>query len=167
VIVALPEFFRFRGSEILIPGLASGIIIWAVVVGGSDCLIILGKEGWRATLFLFTMLSVVPVLLIATGAVAEKMHSLNPHARWKPVIPYLAGFLGMCCAGLITGFESGMNQYLPHFPSGLTPRLLFALYRALEYLTFTAILGIFFALFALAGGYYVYRIRARRGEDNR
>ncbi|MDO9325526.1 MAG: hypothetical protein Q7T80_11290 [Methanoregula sp.] len=160
----------FRKSSlaaIIIPGLLSGFIIWAVVTGSDNFLTSSGHESMRGTLFPLMMLTVVPLLVIATGAVAEKMHCQDPNCSWKPIISYLAGFLGMCCAGLIAGFESGMNQYIPYFPSGLTPRLIFALGRALVYLTFMTILGIFFALFALAGGYYVYRVRERRVQNNK
>lgn len=144
---------------IIIPGILFGTIIWAVVMGSDNYLTASGHEGMRSTLFLLMMLLAVPLLLAATGAVAEKTRTRNRPYGWRPWIPYLAGFLAMNTAGFLFALESGLNQYVPFLAPGLAPRLGFALGRVIMYMPFVAGLAAFFALFALAGGYCMYRAR--------
>jgi len=117
----------------------------------------------RGTLFPLMMLTTVPLLLFAAGAVAEKIRSQNDPAGWRPSVSYLAGFLGMCCAGFLFALESGINQYVPFLAPGLTARLMFALGRVIIYMPFVAVLSVFFALSALAGGYCMYRLGKKPG----
>jgi len=137
---------------IIIPGILFGIVIWAVVTGSDNYLTASGNEGMRSTLFLLMMLLAVPLLLAATGAVAEKIRAGNCACGWKPWIPCLAGFLAMNTAGFLFALESGLNQYVPYLACGLAPRQGFALGRVIMYMPFVAGLAAFFALFSLAGG---------------
>jgi len=159
----IPPVIRLRRSAILIPGLLFGTLIWAAISGGSAWLTAIGQAGGRATLFMTTMLTAVPLMMIAAGAMAEWLAGHTPPAAWKPSVPYLAGFLAGLCAGCLSAIESGMTQYLPLIEPGLIPRLAFALGRVIMYMPFVAVLGALFALFALVGGYCTYRMREKVG----
>lgn len=167
--------FKMPGiKSIIIPGLLSGIAISVVLAGLAFLRDHLRAHDPMVNLapVLLAPLVVVPVLFIAAGAVAEKNHETDYPAIWKPSVPYLAGFLAGNCAGLITGFAWGMNEYetmcmyVLHIHPELEPQLIYALGRALLYWPFAEILSLILALFSLAGGYYVYRLRAGRGLVN-
>jgi len=147
---------------VVAPGLLFGIIIWGVISGGSTWLTATGMEGGRSTLFMVTMLTAVPLLMIAVGAVAQKIFARTYPAIWNASVPYLAGFLAGLCCGCLFAIESGLTQYLPLLEPGLIPRLVFTAGRVIVYLPFVALLSAFFALFAVAGGYLWYYIREEK-----
>ena len=167
--------FKMPGfKSIIIPGLLSGAVISVVITGFAFLRDHLRADDPMVNLapVLLAPLVVVPVLFIAAGAVAERIHETDYPGIWKPSVPYLAGFLTGSCAGFITGFAWGMNEYetmcmmVLHIHPELEPQLVYALGRALVYWPFAEILSLILALFSLAGGYYVYRLRARHGLEN-
>jgi len=152
---------RFRGSSVIVPGLLAGIAIWAAISGGSAWLTATGHEGGRATLFMATMLTAVPVLMFAAGAAAAALYRRDHPGVRRLAVPYLAGFFAGLGAGFLVAVESGLNQYVPHMLPGLLPRLAFTVGRVIVYLPFVAILSVFYALCALFGGYCTYRMREK------
>jgi|GEM_PF-1445772 len=155
----------FRGSAVIVPGLLAGIAIWAAISGGSAWLTATGHEGGRATLFMATMLTAVPVLMFAAGGAAAAMHRRDRPGAGNLRVPYLAGFFAGLCAGFLMAVESGLKQYVPHMLPGLLPRLAFTAGRVIIYMPFVAILSIFYALCALAGGWCIYLMQETKLPD--
>lgn len=149
-------------SAVIVPGLLFGIVIWGVISGGSHWLTAVGMEGWRSTLFMVTMLTAVPLLMIAVGALAYTIFERASPKIWNASVPYLAGFIAGICCGCLFAIESGLTQYLPILEPGLVPRLVFTAGRVIIYLPFVALLSAIFALFALVGGYFMYHIGEKK-----
>ena len=163
----MADFYKkYFFSAVITPGLLFGIIIWAVISGGSTWLTATGMEGWRSTLFMATMLTAVPVLMIAVGAIAQKIFLRDHPGIWNASVPYLAGFVAGLGCGCLSAIESGLTQYLPILEPGLIPRLIFTAGRVVIYMPFVALLSAFFALFALAGGYCMYRTREKKSMQD-
>jgi hypothetical protein len=143
-------------KAIIFPGLVSGFLIWLLFTIGRDFFISVFDES-RPVMTIIMAFIIVPVLLVITGSVSEKIRKSDPGAGRGLLVPYCAGFTGVFfgCNFVMAG--SYATQYVPYLEPGLIPRLAFVSGALIFIFPVVIMVSFFFAGFSLAGGWYVHR----------
>ena len=115
-------------------------------------------------LFLTMVFLITPASLFITGIASESLRDREDHSSWKPWILYMAGFLGTGIAIFLIILGMYRDPYVPYMAPGLQAHLIFLAGMEIVYLPVLIILSIFFAFFALAGGFFAHRRSGRAGK---
>ena len=143
-------------KAIIIPGLLSGFLIWLLFSTGRDFFLSMFGE-FRPVMTIIMAFIIVPVLLVITGAISEKIRKRDPVAGRELLVPYCAGFLGVFVACNLIMAVFSANQYVPYLEPGLMPRLAFVTGYAIFIFPVVMLVSAVFAGFSLAGGWLMHR----------
>ena len=120
----------------------------------------------RSTLFFWMVFFVSPVLLAATGSIAELLRNRYLGSIAAPWTWYLAGFIGAVTAISLVLAEGAMTQYVPFMEPGLLTRVAFVIGYMLFCLPVVLPVSAVFAFCSLAGG-ALTRWKRERGKPGR
>ena len=155
-IMRLPAFLRPRWSAVIVPGILFGILYPAIFFTAYGYLESAGLGEPHSLPVSVLILVIPPVLLFITGGVAEQLRRCEGGTGRTAWTSYLAGFLGTAIAISLLVFGSYTTKDTPGMAPGLLSRLAYVGSMEIQCLPILLACSIIFAVFALAGGVFMY-----------
>jgi hypothetical protein len=152
---------RYRYTAVIVPGLLAGVLIWGIILATDAYL----NVGTRTDRFLFVAFIIAPILLAATGGLAELLRMRFHNNGPAPWTWYFAGLIGASVALSLMLAAGAMTQYVPFMEPGLLNRLAFVVGYVLFCLPIVLLVSAFFAFCSLAGGALAHRKREPENPD--